>query len=166
MNIKALTSPWYIMMIGFPGCGKSTFINKIEHPSSFQLLSTDNYIEQQAKFLGKTYSEVFKDEAPAAQKDFDQALIVAILQQENIVHDQTNLKLSKRQRMLKTIPDNYYKLGICVYCSDKEEWTRRLNSRPGKVIPQYIIENMKKSFNPPLMIDGFNDLVWHDTSIN
>jgi ribosome biogenesis GTPase A len=35
MNIKALTSPWYVMMVGMPATGKTTFINNMKHPSSY-----------------------------------------------------------------------------------------------------------------------------------
>src|ERR1700761_2260617 len=105
MNIKALTSPIYLCLCRLPGSGKSTFIKSLENPSYYRLLSTDNYIEAEAKLQGKTYSDIFKETAKSAQVDFDLNLEDAIFHRMNIVHDQTNLSFKKRQAILKYIPN-------------------------------------------------------------
>lgn len=164
MNLKAITSPWYIMMIGLPGAGKSTFIKNLEHPSTFRLLSTDNYIERHAKYIGKTYSEVFKDVAKEAQNDFDIEFKYALWERYNIVHDQTNLSTKKRQAILNQVPNHYYKLGVFVECSDVDLWKQRLDNRFGKVIPWSVIEHMQKTFTMPTIEDGFDEVICYDSA--
>ena len=42
---------------------------------------------------------------------------------------------------------------------DAREWHRRLNSRPGKIIPQHVLVNMGQGFTMPSQAEGFDKII-------
>lgn len=155
--------PTLFMMIGLPGCGKSTFIqnmNAFGELNSGQLstiLSTDDYIETIANKTGKTYNQVFSKEIMGeAEQALTNRLNDAIKYQDNIIWDQTNLTRKTRAAKLARIPFNYKKIAIYVYAGNHREHEKRLASRPGKVIPERVINSMISSFEYPHKDEGFD----------
>ena len=58
-----------ILMVGLPGCGKSTYVeDKLEE--NYVVLSTDALIEKRAEATGKTYNETFSTEIKWAEAVF------------------------------------------------------------------------------------------------
>jgi predicted kinase len=53
-------------LIGVPGSGKSTWIDKQDWALSCAKVSTDKWVEIYAKEVGRTYSQVFVDFMPTA----------------------------------------------------------------------------------------------------
>jgi glycopeptide antibiotics resistance protein len=49
------------VLIGVPGSGKSTWIKNQKWTDTCVIVSTDEFVEEYAKSVGKTYSEVFND---------------------------------------------------------------------------------------------------------
>lgn len=166
-----MKEPLYIMMIGIPGSGKSTAVYKITEKFSWSrtwmLLSTDNYIEISAKRLGKTYSDIFQELIKEAEEDLNYKRKLAIDDNMNIIHDQTNLSVKSRKQKLGNIPNFYTKIAMVVATPDDEELQRRLDSRPGKIIPPKIIEFMKAGFVYPTYNEGFDFIFDYDeTKLN
>jgi gluconate kinase len=59
------------------------------------------------------------------------------------------------------IPDRYEKIAIVFPTPDEDELQRRLASRPGKTIPEYILGPMIESLEYPEMDEGFDSvLTW------
>jgi uridine kinase len=72
--------PELVMLCGIPTSGKSTYLEKlkkVKYWESAVILSTDNYIEAQAKRLGMTYNEVFQDCIDEATRQLEIAFIEA-----------------------------------------------------------------------------------------
>lgn len=149
----------FIMLVGLPGCGKSTYLSKYVRyidPDDYVILSSDNYIEQKAKELGKTYNEVFPDFVDAAQEHVKRQLQRAIDNHVPFIFwDQTNLTVKNRRKM-QQIPRSYTKHAwYFPVPQDRDLWKARLASRPGKVIPDHVLEDMEKRLEPPTSAEGF-----------
>jgi tRNA uridine 5-carbamoylmethylation protein Kti12 len=150
------------MMIGLPATGKTTLIKRVFNNmltyKKTAIISSDKYIEKYAEQKGKTYSEIFLEAVKTATFDMWQEAENAKLNKNDIVWDQTNLTIAKRNVIIEWAKDLYIIHGIVFRKPDKQEYENRLNSRPGKFIPLNIIENMEKSFQEPTLSEGFVNL--------
>lgn len=158
------------VMVGLPGLGKSYFVNKFKDKETF-VYSTDDALEAKAKELEKTYSEVFDDYIKEVSKDMDFLLGKAIVENKNLIFDQTNLGRKKRLRVInRVLSEGYYVVGNVILppenasTEDNEVWQNRLDERAkeGKIIPDSLLENMKSSFVIPSMDEGYNELYFYD----
>ena len=149
--------PDFYMLIGVPGVGKSTWCNQQNIDNVF-VYSTDDYIETQAKDLGKTYNQVFEDYIKKATFRMNALLDVAVKNGSNVIWDQTNLTSRSRKRKLNKIPKDYKKIAVVFSIPDDLE--QRLNSRPGKTIPPAVLKNMINSFQYPDESEGWNEIVY------
>jgi len=149
------------MLIGIPGSGKSTWVKQAPLDwNNTVIASTDNYIERQAARQNLTYSEVFASEISAATRHMNQTIHQALEQNQNIVWDQTNLTSSARRHKLKTIPDHYKKIAVVLPKLNNTELKTRLDQRPGKQIPDNVLEKMIRDFEPPSEREGFDQIIW------
>ena len=156
-----------VVMVGIPGCGKSTIINNLSKIvsswSSAFVYSTDNEIEEYAQSVGKTYSEVFSDYFKIAESSMNKKLEQAINDGRLIIWDQTNLSSSKRKKLCRRFK-KFKKIALHILPpNSKEDWVehqRRIDSRVGKNIPDFVIKNMLVSYSPPSEDEGF-DVVWN-----
>lgn len=158
----------FTMFIAVPASGKTTFVNAILHNSEDHVFvfSTDDYIEVKAKNMGKTYNDIFADTIGEAEKEMFSRLSTAVKEKIDIIADRTNLSRKARARILNYIPKDYKKLAVFIQPPASEhdliEWNRRLASRPGKNIPQHVLENMLKTVQPPELSEGFDEIVTYD----
>ena len=150
--------PEFYMLIGIPASGKSTWLKKNMKPNSV-IVSSDDYIEKEAKRLGKTYSEVFASTVKAAHAHMNSALKQAIKDKKNIYWDQTNLNEKTRNGKLANIPSGYKKTAVYFKAPSGTELARRLNSRPGKEIPVDVMVNMIKTITKPSKSEGFDEII-------
>jgi predicted kinase len=150
--------PKYIMLIGVPASGKSTWVRK-NAGSNTVIASSDDYIDAQAAAAGKTYSEVFGQHVKAAAQHVEQTVAQAVKLGNDIVHDQTNLTVKSRKSKLVMIPDNYEKIAVVFPTPSDNEWRRRLASRPGKTIPSNILLGMQSSMQLPTADEGFDKII-------
>jgi len=77
----------------------------------------------------------------------------------DIVWDQTSTTVSSRRKKFNMLPD-YEHIAVVFRTPDKQEHVRRLDSRPGKVIPDEIIQDMIDRFEMPTLEEGFVE-IWH-----
>jgi predicted kinase len=144
------------MLVGVPGSGKSTWIaNTFDHVDVV-VASTDDFINVAAVLLGKTYDEVFKDTIKNAEKMMYQGVTRAVEGNCDIIWDQTNLTRKSRAKKLIMIPERYRKIAVVFPTPEPEELERRLVSRPGKTIPQHVINSMIHNFQHPQHAEGFD----------
>ena len=151
------------VLVGLPGSGKSTrlaFVDDPEFSNTVFVYSTDAYIEREARAVGKTYNEMFRDMIDPATKRQNELLNYALNIGVDVHWDQTNMSSKKRKGILSKFPKSYRKVCWCIAPPrTPEEWTeldRRLASRPGKTIPHHIIESMADSYVEPELDEGFN----------
>ena len=153
------------ILIGPPGCGKSTMVQKAmgKYSDNTFVYSTDDYIETIAKLNRSTYDEMFASTIKEATQMCDEALQQAIEDGLDIVWDQTNLGLKKRKSIIdKLKPHNYFINAVAVRMPELghfdawKEYDHRLKMREGKTIPTHIIQNMLKSYVEPTVEEGFD----------
>jgi predicted kinase len=147
------------MLIGVPAAGKSTWIGNQDWTKDCVVVSTDNYVEAQAKLEGKTYNEVFKDFMPLAVKMMAQDVVKAREAGKDIIWDQTSTTVRSRERKFNMLPD-YHHIAVVFSAPEKEEHDRRLNSRVGKNIPAHVMKSMIEGYEPPTEEEGFKE-IWY-----
>lgn len=158
-----------IMMVGLPGTGKTTVGDKYLSKFNDELvlyLSTDDIIGTTAAEQNKTYDEVFQDTINKATKEVNSLRQVASQQNVNVIVDQTNLSIKKRQEFLKQF--DHFDMKICVFIqpptdlNDIKKWQERLDNRPGKTIPSYIMTSMIANLQAPTLEEGWDSIHVYD----
>lgn len=154
-------NPTAFIMVGLPGSGKSTMVNRfvIGNPDTF-VASLDNILERFAKEENISYGESFKLHVKEASDELEKSISEAIASGLNIIFDQTNLtELGRRRRIaqLKNSDYNYRIIAQVITIEDSILEQRLINreKETGKHIPQDVIKNMKKSFVLPSTEEGF-----------
>lgn len=151
--------PKCYQLIGIPGSGKSTWISNQDWAGDCVVVSTDNHVEDYAKSVGKTYSEVFADYMPTAVDLMAQDVVRAREQGKDIIWDQTSVNVKSRKRKFNMLP-NYEHIAVVFKTPEQKELYRRLFSRPGKNIPDHVIAGMIASFQMPTEEEGFKE-IWN-----
>jgi tRNA uridine 5-carbamoylmethylation protein Kti12 len=147
-----------VFLCGIPTSGKTTFIKTLlsqPYWSNAVILSTDNYIEAQAKRLGMTYNEVFQDCIDEATRQLEIAFIEAKDKGKDIIFDQTNLTIKSRRKKLSKLP-SFYRRGVVYFEVSLEEALKRNKTREGKFIPESILKRMYHQFEVPTISEGFD----------
>ena len=103
--------PTVYVLVGVPGSGKSTWIKNQDWALGLSVVSTDNFVEQEATRQGKTYNEVFKDYMPVAIRLMANQVEVCKANGHDIIWDQTSTCLlytspSPRDRQKSRMPSS------------------------------------------------------------
>jgi predicted kinase len=152
----------YYMLTGVPASGKSTWIR--ESFTMPNVISSDAYIEFLARCSGQTYNQVFQDSIKDAQTFSDKCLRSLIAGRQTIIHDQTNLSVKSRRAKLSLIPSHYRKVAVAFTAPmfNDANWYDRLESRPGKTIPNNVLYTMLQTYVLPIKEEGFDEVMTID----
>lgn len=151
--------PTCYQLVGIPGSGKTTWYQNQEWMQDFAYISTDTFIEKFAESTKKSYSDVFQQYMPAAVNLMAQKVIEARTNNKDIIWDQTSTTFESRQKKFKMLP-NYNHIAVVFKMPNLSELNRRLNSRPGKHIPDNVVKQMIENFFPPTIEEGFQE-IWY-----
>ena len=153
--------PKCYQLIGVPGSGKSTWVNNQEWSKDCCIVSTDYWVEEEAKRVGKTYSEIFTDYMPRAVELMAANVVSAREMGNDIIWDQTSTTLKSRARKFNMLPD-YYHIAVVFRTPEQDELMRRLVSRwaDGKIIPEHVIASMIAGWEEPSEEEGFKE-IWY-----
>lgn len=146
-------------LVGVPASGKSTWISQQNWSLPCAIISTDKWVDIYAKETGRTYSEVFDNFMPMAVELMSKEVVTAKEMNRDIIWDQTSTTVKSRAKKFRMLPD-YYHIAVVFKTPDQEELTRRLNSRPGKTIPDHVIRSMINGFEMPTEEEGFKE-IWY-----
>lgn len=146
-------------LVGVPASGKSTWISNQDWAVDCTVVSTDEFVEDYAKEVGKTYSEVFDDYMPTAVKLMADKVVQAREADMDIIWDQTSTTEKSRARKFNMLPD-YEHIAVVFKTPELAELKQRLASRPGKNIPSYVMVQMIKGFEMPTEAEGFKE-IWN-----
>jgi predicted kinase len=144
-------------LVGVPGSGKSTWIDKQDWALSCAKVSTDKWVEIYAKEVGRNYSQVFVDFMPTAVDLMAKEVIAAREMGRDIIWDQTSTTVKSRARKFNMLPD-YEHIAVVFRTPEHKELFRRLWSRPGKEIPEHVIASMIASWEEPTFDVGFTEI--------
>ena len=152
----------FIMLIGLPGSGKSTYIRKYlaDNPDKdYAVISSDDIIEEKCLTEGLTYSEGFEKFIGFAAAEMKRRAKAAVAAKRNIVWDQTNMTAKARRSKMDMAKG--YEFHAVVFSLMDDELFRRLKHRAdttGKTIPAFVIKNMAKSYQAPEKAEGFKSI--------
>lgn len=146
-------------LIGVPGSGKSTWIKNQDWAKDCSVASTDMWVEMEAERQGKTYSEIFDEYMPHAVRLMANHVELARDKGMDIIWDQTSTTLAARRRKFNMLKD-YTHIAVVFKTPEPEELARRLNSRPGKTIPDHVVKRMIEGYDIPTEDEGFTE-IWY-----
>lgn len=149
--------PKLYMLIGIPASGKSTWVYNQEWAKDCILVSTDRYVQLYARWCGKTYTEIFEEYMPKAVELMTQEILYAKGLGVDIIWDQTSTTIASRAKKFRMLSE-YYTIGVVFPIPEREELDRRLSTRPGKIVPPDVIDNMINGWEEPEMEEGFNEI--------
>lgn len=153
-----MTKDIYIL-VGPPASGKTTWIQK-EFQGECHVISSDYWLEQIAIVEKTTYDGAFKYIKVADRLMWEEFDKVVSEGHTPIVVDRTNMSIKSRQRFFDRLRNFHkghgYRIHAVVFSKpDDDEYERRLNSRPGKTIPEAVVSGMLASYQPPTEAEGF-----------
>jgi predicted kinase len=151
--------PKCYQLIGVPGSGKSTWVSNQDWMLGLTIVSTDPFVEDYARKQGKTYTEVFKDYMPTAVDLMAKQVVFAREHNHTVIWDQTSTTIASRERKFRMLP-TYEHIAIVFKTPEAEELKRRLASRPGKEIPDEVVQSMINNFEMPTEEEGFKE-IWY-----
>jgi predicted kinase len=149
--------PKCYQLVGVPGAGKSTWIKDQIWALGLTVVSTDVFVEDYARAQGRTYSEVFTEYMPTAVGLMAEQVVRARTLEHDIIWDQTSTTIASRTRKFNMLPD-YEHIAVVFKTPEHEELIRRLQSRPGKEIPEHVIASMVDNWDEPTLEEGFEEI--------
>lgn len=147
------------VLVGVPGSGKTTWIahQKFDWDNTV-IVSTDRYVEQYAKSIGKTYNEVFQDYMPTAVELMTKTARQAFAEGKDVIWDQTSTTVKTRARKLRMAPEHYTKIAVFFEVPKPDVHVKFLD-RPGKTIPEEVMKDMITKLVIPTINEGFDRIV-------
>lgn len=149
--------PKCYQLVGVPGAGKSTWIKDQIWMLGLNIVSTDVWIEDFAKRMGKTYSEVFTEYMPTAVNLMADHVIKCRENNHDIIWDQTSTTIASRAKKFRMLPD-YDHIAVVFSTPNTDVLKERLASRPGKEVPWDVVQSMIDNFEYPTNEEGFKEI--------
>ena len=151
--------PKVYVLVGVPGSGKSTWIKNQDWALGMTIVSTDAFVEDYARAQGKTYNEVFKEYMPTAIDLMIEQVVFAREHGHTVIWDQTSTTVKSRKKKFNMLPD-YEHIAVVFKTPNPLELAIRLKNRPGKNIPQQVINSMISGWEEPTLNEGYAE-VWN-----
>lgn len=149
--------PRCYQLVGVPASGKSTWIRNQTWALGLNVVSTDMWVEAYAEKQGRTYSEVFDEYMPTAVRLMADHVVQCRDNGLDIIWDQTSTTVKSRLKKFNMLP-NYDHVAVVFATPDPLELAIRLKNRPGKHIPQNVINDMISNFKMPTEEEGFIEI--------
>jgi predicted kinase len=160
--LKMEIKPKIYVAIGAPCSGKSTWINKFiaSQKEEYVVISSDNIIEQLSASDGLNYSQGWQKYIGRATAMMKANFRHAVNSNSNIIYDQTNMGAKKRKSIIANL-DNYEKIAVVFDCDTKTLFDRNKKraETSGKFIPEDVILNMLKRFDPISKDENFDRII-------
>jgi predicted kinase len=149
--------PKCYQLVGVPGAGKSTWIKDQIWLLGLNIVSTDVWIEDFAKRMGKTYSEVFTEYMPTAVNLMADHVIKCRENNHDIIWDQTSTTIASRAKKFRLLPD-YDHIAVVFSTPNLNVLKERLAGRPGKEVPWEVVQGMIDNFEMPSEEEGYKEI--------
>ncbi|XP_020617210.1 heterogeneous nuclear ribonucleoprotein U-like protein 1 isoform X2 [Orbicella faveolata] len=156
-----------IMMVGLPGSGKTTWVNKqvSENPDKkYNVLGTNSIMEKM-KIMGVArkrdvggYSKLMDKAAKCLHRLFE----LAPSKKRNYILDQTNVYLSAQKKKIRPFEGFNRRAIVCI--PTQEDLKKRTEDRKkeGIELPENAVSDMKMSFTLPKVGEFFEEVTYAD----
>lgn len=154
-----MNKPTYTVMVGVPGSGKSTTINKlVENNPNTVIVCPDEY----RKELGGAYNN-FNYDKKIWNTICPEAVAEALESGKDVIFDATNVAVKRRESILKWVEGIDCEKVVIVMDVDKKTALMQNQLRdPEKIVPDIVIHRMSKQFVMPTIEEGFDKVLTHN----
>ena len=140
------------VMCGLPGSGKTTIAHQIAADLDAVVISSDSIREE-------LYGDESVQGQPSVVFDALYSRAHAVIDDNlSVILDATNIKKRDRARVFQEFPDN--EIAAFVINTPVEVCKQR-NGERERVVPEYVIDRMAKSFEVPTREEGFVKIYQH-----
>lgn len=147
---KTVVKPVFLMVVGLPGSGKSTYIEK--YYSNYRVHSSDAIREELSGDVNN--QDINKQVFSTLHKRVKDDLVAG----HNVVYDATNISWKRRKAFLQELKNiNCHK--ECVLMATPFELCVQRNNERDRVVPYFVIERMYKNFDIPWYNEGWDSIV-------
>lgn len=150
--------PTLYMLVGLAGSGKSTYSKRLSELSGADIFSSD---ELRMELFGNTWDMTKNGELFG---ELEKRIRDNLISGKSSIYDATNLSNKKRVAFLKYIKKVSCKKVCIIVYSSYENCIKQNNERERQV-PEYVIENMIKSWHTPYYGEGWDRIIIHYNSI-
>ena len=156
----------FIMCVGLPGTGKTTFcMNMIEkfkidmQPCVYA--SSDHYIEKFTKRFNQPYVDVYPKFIKDAENFMMGDIRCAVIGGIPIIHDGLNITVKRRRDILDAIPATYHKIALLfdVPFDQTDEWRDEVLNHEFKPLNQKTLGELQSMYVEPVVEEGFDHVV-------
>ena len=142
--------PIFIMLVGLPASGKSTYAEKISIKKNIHL-SSDNIRLEYGFEAGQGNDKVFEE--------MKKRTIINLNEGKNVIYDATNLVRKNRKYILESIKKIDCKKVCIIFAEPYRVCLERNNKREGfSFVPTEIMKRMLLSFQIPMINEGFDKI--------
>ncbi len=152
-----MTTSTCIMLVGLPGSGKSTWLNKalFSSLSGYHVLSFDDCVKTSAETFNTTYNKAFSNSIVMknAQTRYNSKFNFFMEKDLDFVIDMTNLSIKSRTRKLSNLPKSYDKKAVVFATRRNISFSRQKHN-----VSRQVFDKMSRSFVYPTEEEGFSDI--------
>lgn len=156
-NIKQ--EPKFIMLVGLPGSGKSTYAKALAEKYKAVIHSSDSIREE------ITGSEMSQEENQKVFQILHKRLKNDLKSAKNVIYDATNINYKRRMHFLNNELRSIDCEKICIIVATPYKKCLENNKNRDRSVPEHVIKKMYESFYVPYVYEGWDkvDLYYPDT---
>lgn len=152
-----MNTPSFIMMVGVPGCGKSTIAEELK--VSYDMGDVKCVILSSDKLREELYGDVNDQEHNGEvfnemQKRTQEYLQAGV----NVIYDATNISSKKRANFLKHQIGDIACTKMCIYMATPWEKSIENDSKRERTVGKEVINRMKYQMQIPMMHEGWDNI--------
>lgn len=142
----------FIMCIGLPGCGKSTWCMQQETLYNSLSISTDKIREE---LYGSESEQGDPNKVFKIAKDM---VVNGFEIFDTVILDATNIEKKHRMHFIKAVKQCVNNIVVkAVWFAIPVEVCKERNRQRDRIVPEYVIDKMYKLFTPPGKEEGFDE---------
>ena len=143
--------PNFIMPVGLPGCGKSTYARLFQVDHDINIISSDEIRKELGFDAGKGNNVVFDEMLKRTKESLNNG--------ESVIYDATNLSRKNRINLLNQLKNLDIEKTCLLFTDPVSEVKRRNDLRTGfSHVSDRVYDHMLRSFQVPIYREGFNNI--------